>query len=148
MSFDPAAHGWTKWESVGYAERTGPFWTRQDGAGWAFGVLIEDRHLNRGGIVHGGMLATLADIALGRTAWEHVRPLGCATIQLNMHYVAAAKLGQFVEARAELVRATSSLVFLRGQCRAGKRPIAMADGVWKILAEGRRLGSPNPDDAQ
>jgi len=137
MTFDPAAQGWKTFETVGFGELAGPFWARREGEGWAYGLLVEARHLNRGGIVHGGLLATFADIAMGRTAWERVRPNGCATAQLNMHYVAPAKVGDFIEARAEIVEMTRSLVFVHARCAAGKRVIVAADGIWKILREGR-----------
>ena len=143
MSFDPAAQGWKAWDTVGFTDLTGPFWLRNEGERWAYGLLVEARHLNRGGIVHGGLLATFADIAMGRTAHDRIKPNSCATVQLNMHYVAPARAGDFVEARAEIVEATRSLVFARAHCAAGKRVIATADGVWKILREGRNPMSPD-----
>ncbi len=107
---------------------------RREGEAWAYGFVVEDRHLNRGGITHGGMIATFLDIVMGRTAHDSIRPRSCATIQLNLHYVSASNPGEFVEARAETVKTTSTLVFSRATCTAEGRVVAMADGVWKILA--------------
>ena len=56
-----------------------------------------------------------------------------ATVQLNVHFVNAMKIGEFAVVRAELVRATRSLVFMRGIMSVGERVIAAGDGVWKIL---------------
>ncbi len=137
MTFDPVAQGWKTWDTVGFANLTGPYWSRREGETWAYGMMIEDRHLNRGGIVHGGLLATLVDIAMGRTAYERIKPNSCATAQLNMHYVAPARTDDFVEVRAEIVETTRSLVFVRALAVAAKRTIVGADGVWKILREGR-----------
>ena len=44
------------------------------------------------------------------------------------------EFGEFAEIEVEIVRATRSLVFLRGVMRVGDRVVATADGVWKILA--------------
>jgi acyl-coenzyme A thioesterase PaaI-like protein len=38
-----------------------------------------------------------------------------------------------MEARAEAVRATKSIIFVRGQITVGERIVATADGVWKRL---------------
>jgi uncharacterized protein (TIGR00369 family) len=137
MTVDPGAAGWKHWETVGFTGLAGPFWAKPEGEAWAYGILVEERHLNRGGIVHGGLLATFVDIAMGRTCYERIKPNSCATAQLNLHYVAPARTGDFIEARAEIVEVTRSLVFARALCVAAKKPIVSADGVWKILREGR-----------
>lgn len=58
---------------------------------------LEPHHLNPGGIVHGGVLATLLDACIGlalRTRLgmetEHV------TIQLDVHYLAPARTGALI----------------------------------------------------
>jgi len=84
-------------------------------------------------VVHGGALATAFDVALGNASWDAASQKPCATVQLNIHYVGALQLGEFAEIAVELIKATRSLVFLRGTMRVDSRIIATADGVWKIL---------------
>ena len=139
MTIDPAAQGWTIWQTVGFTELAGPLWSRRDRESHAYAFLVEDKHLNRGGIVHGGMLATFADIVMGRAAYDRVKPRTCATIQLNMHYISAANGGDFVEGRAEVIRVTRSLVFVHGRCLVAGNTVAMTDGIWKILGESRKF---------
>ena len=133
--FDPAAAGWEqlRWHEDGFPTLVGPFWSRKSDAGWTYGLLAEDRHSNAHGIVHGGMLVTFLDQILGITCWEAAKRDPVVTIQLNTHFVSAARAGEFIEARAEAVRATRSVVFVRGQLTLGERIIATADGVWKRL---------------
>jgi len=57
----------------------------------------------------------------------------CATIQLNTHFIAAVQIGDLVEGRAEMVRVTRSLVFVRGMLFVGDRTVAAIDGIWKVL---------------
>jgi uncharacterized protein (TIGR00369 family) len=120
----------------GYSALIGPLLTRRDAQGWASGVVVEAKHLNARGVVHGGLIASLADNALGMLVWETLDRKPCATVQLNVQYVAAGREGDFLVVRGEIVRATRSVVFVRGLVTAEERTIAMADGVWK------RLGSP------
>lgn len=133
--FDPAAAGWHvfPWHAEGFPTLVGPFWAKQEADGMAYGLVAEDRHSNAHGIVHGGMLVTFLDQILGATCWEAAQRDAVVTIQLNTHFVAAARAGEFLEARAEAVRATKSIVFVRGQITVGERIVATADGVWKRL---------------
>ena len=134
-AFDPAAAGWKRMRPDGYPALIGPFWFRKDaeGHGFRYGFVAEARHLNLGGVVHGGMLMSFADDALGATVWEAVGRKPCTTVQLSTQFIAPVKLGEFVEGRGEVLRATRSVVFVRGLVTVGERSIVHADGVWKIL---------------
>ena len=133
--FDPAAAGWKpfQWHAEGFPTLVGPFWSKREGDGWAYGLLAGPQHGNAHGIVHGGMLATFLDQILGATCWEAAKRDPVVTIQLNTHFVSAARAGEFLEARAEAVRTTKSIVFVRGEITVGDRIVATADGVWKRL---------------
>lgn len=75
-------------------------------------VTVDDRHRNYFGGCHGGLLATLAD-----TTSFFPRPFlpsgrEVATTQLNVSYVRAARVGDVLTARAEVLhlgRRTASL---------------------------------------
>ncbi|GGG37969.1 hypothetical protein GCM10010964_27270 [Caldovatus sediminis] len=138
---DPAAIGWERVRDSGFPEAIGAFWMRREGEGTrAYGVLTDPRHNNGRGVVHGGILASIMDHALGKTVREAVRPLRCATIQLDLHYLAPVMPGDFVEARGEVVRRTRSVVFVRGHLAVGGRQVLSANGIWKVLESSRREG--------
>ena len=142
MSFDPEAEGWAPRPPVGFTGLTGPLWSRPEGDGWAYGVLAEPRHANGHGIVHGGMLVTLLDNTLGLTVWHATGLRPSVTMQLNTHFLAAARPGEFLEARGEILRLANSVAFVRGTLSVGDRLVAAADGVWKVLAA--KPGTPRP----
>ncbi|WP_338663752.1 PaaI family thioesterase [Pararoseomonas sp. SCSIO 73927] len=145
MNFDPEAAGWSRRPPVGFSAHTGPYWSRPEGNGWAYGLLVEPYHLNGHGITHGGLLMTMLDNTLGLTAWHATDQKPAVTMQMNTHFIAAAHPGEFLEARGEVVRLAKSVIFLRGQLTVGERLVAAADGIWKVLAvrPGPRLeGDP------
>ena len=130
---DPARHGWTIREEAGLMRLLGPIWSRQEDGVWRYGFTAEERHLNRSAIVHGGMLMAFADEALGRTASLANDRTAQVTIQLDTHFVASAKAGEFVTAECRVVRRSRSLLFMAGTLTAGGRIVATATGVWKVL---------------
>jgi uncharacterized protein (TIGR00369 family) len=135
LTFDPAAAGWTVEERTGFAALVGPIWARRDEGGLAYGFLAEAKHANLRGVVHGGMLMTFADSALGRIVAEALERRPIATIQLDTHFLAPAKPGDFVEARGRIVRKTRSVVFVEGMLTVKGHGVSRSYGIWKVLKE-------------
>lgn len=127
----------------GFVDLVGPVYVRQ--ADGAFGFRAEEKHANLIGVVHGGMLMSLADRALGVAAMRAADGANCVTIELGMQFVGAGRIGTWIEARPFVVRRTGSLVFLRGEVVSGGDVLASASGVWKILR--RRPSEPVPGAA-
>jgi acyl-coenzyme A thioesterase PaaI-like protein len=127
------AVGWKPVPAKDYPAMIGPFFARRAGEGWEYAFLPEQRHLNIGGVVHGGMLMSFMDDVLGMTVWEAAGRKPVTTVQLNHHFIAPGRLGELVVGRGEVLRATRSVVFIRGTLSAGGRTLVHGDGVWKIL---------------
>ena len=155
MSANPAAtdaahleaNGWERMTGTHFNAAAGPFWLRGERGDRVAGLLSEERHGNGYvGTVHGGVLMTFADIALGTGVVDAVETRGCVTLQLQMQFTATAPIGSFLTCKPELVRRTSQIVFVRGLIMAGERTIASADGMWKLLDPAKlasiRSGQP------
>ncbi|MBA2546895.1 MAG: PaaI family thioesterase [Burkholderiaceae bacterium] len=131
--FDPAHHGWTQRPLDGFFSVVGPLWARREADAWAYGLLADARHGNRAGLVHGGMLMTLIDQAASAVAWEAVDRKRCVTIQLDTHFIAASRPGQFIEARSRVARRTAELVFVQTSLSVQGAEIAVASGIMKVM---------------
>lgn len=114
-----------------FTEPLGPLFIRDDGSGFAFRATM--RHCNARGVVHGGMLMTFADQALGLTVQRALGSLDVATVSLNCDLVAGAVPGDLIEGEAEVTRISRSIVFVRGTLRCGERILMNASGLWKRL---------------
>ncbi|MBJ6128091.1 PaaI family thioesterase [Microvirga splendida] len=135
--FDPPDAGWTvRDDEPGLMTLVGPLWQHGEGESLRFGFVAEEKHLNRRGVVHGGMLMAFADQALGLTAREVNGGLPQATIQLDTQFIAPVGVGEFVEVAAQVVRRTRSILFMRGTLVVGERAVASAQGIWKVLGAG------------
>jgi uncharacterized protein (TIGR00369 family) len=134
-AFDPAAHGWQIINNTPFGDLVGPIWKHETPERLRWGFVVEAKHLNRSGNLHGGMLMTFADQSMAMTARQAIGGKRHATIELNTQFIGTVRLGQFVEAHAEVVRATRSVVFMEVKMFVGGRIVVSANGIWKILDE-------------
>ncbi|MCX7311521.1 MAG: PaaI family thioesterase [Alphaproteobacteria bacterium] len=137
--FDPAAAGWERYDADGFIGLVGPFWQRpkkdQAGESFDYAFMAEKKHHNLRGVVQGGMLMTFADRSMGRTCFYPNERQPQATIQLDMHFIDAVQIGEFVEAKCKVVRRTRSVIFMSADLVVGSRVVATANGVWKTLGK-------------
>jgi acyl-coenzyme A thioesterase 13 len=116
-----------------YVELIGPLYSRGEGAALQIGLRAERKHCNQRGTVHGGILATLADIALGYAmAFATKPPTNLVTANLSLDFAGAAREGDWLETAVDIQRQGSRLAF--GNCyvsRDGER-IVRASAVFLV----------------
>lgn len=115
-----------------YVNHIGPFYYQPDAEGhMQVALKVEPRHLNGGGIMHGGCLLSLADTALYVFALDSLRTSGGVTMQLDAQFLSPGMLGDTVIATGEITRAGKSTIFGRGQIKVGERMVMSFSGVIK-----------------
>jgi len=98
-----------------YVELIGPLYSRGEGAQLQIALRAERKHCNQRGTVHGGILATLADIALGYAmAFATTPPTNLVTANLSLDFAGAAREGDWLETRVDIQKQGSRLAF--GNC--------------------------------
>ena len=100
---------------------------------WRFFLDLTARHANVGGVCHGGVLLSLADIGMGAAAYQVKGRLPAATIEMSTYFVAAARPGNRVHGCSRLVRAVKNLVFMEAEMWSQDRLVVTASGIWKVL---------------
>jgi uncharacterized protein (TIGR00369 family) len=119
----------------GFIAVNGPLYLKKLDAGVLLGFRVERRHCNPMGICHGGMIATFCDMLLPISAHYLSGELErrfLPTINLQVDYLAASKLGAWVQGEAQLLRATRSMVFMQGVVSADGEAVARVSGIFKI----------------
>lgn len=111
----------------------GPLYARKRrGQELSVGLRIEEKHTNSRGICHGGVLATLADLALGYAM--HVRAdgkMGFVTAHLAVDYAGSARIGDWIESKVEIQRMGTRLAFANCYLIAGSgRRIVRASAIF------------------
>ena len=96
----------------------------------------ESHHCNMRGVVHGGMLMTLADMTLGQAVWETTDNASCVTLNMQTQFLRPVRAGELIEVLPEMTRRTRALVFMRGDFTVAGEIVMTASSVWKLLGEG------------
>lgn len=99
-------------------------------------LQVGAQHLNRQGILHGGITAMLLDNALGASASLAIDPSGshpCSTMTLNIAYLAPGQPG-LVTATGQLVGGGAKVKFVQGELRHQDGTlIATATGAFRKM---------------
>ena len=115
----------------------GPLYEKRDGEAVSVGVVIEQKHTNSRGICHGGVLATIADLALGYAMLAKSGDQGSfLTAHLAVDYAGSARPGDFVHSSVEIQRVGSRMAFANCYLMAGGKPIVRASAIFARGGKG------------
>ncbi len=118
-----------------FLEANGPFFYKEEGIGFVVALRIEEKHCNAKGFAHGGLLLTLADVALGyNTAFSKNPPLSMVTTSMSADFASSARIGDWVEARVEVGRVGQRVAFANAYLYVGEERIVRTSAVFTILA--------------
>ena len=100
---------------------------------FVMGFRVHPHMCNPAGGLHGGMMMTVADLvgAMGGGTLAGLRKF-LPTVNMTFDFVAPAKVGDWVEGRPELVRATRTLLFTNIYLTVGEEKILRASSICKI----------------
>lgn len=111
----------------------GPLYARGKGAGLVLALRAERRHCNMRGTVHGGILATLADITIGYSlAFSTEPPTAAVTTNLTLDFLSSAQAGDWLEAKVEFHKLGSRVAFGNCYISRGEERIARASAVFLV----------------
>src|SRR5258706_2558152 len=112
-----------------FNEMVGPFYERRSGNEVSLGLRIEERQCNSRDICHGGLLATLADLALGYSALAVGGQSSFVTVSLSLDFAGSAKAGDWVESDVEVHKSGARLAFANGYLVANGVRIVRASAI-------------------
>lgn len=128
------ADGWTRLPTHKFSAAIGPTWLRLGEGGPTIALFADEAITNENiGVVHGGALLTFTDIAFGAAISHLLQGVNCVTAQIQYQFASAVKVGALITCQPEIVRSTSSMVFVRGLIMADDRIAGSGDGIFKLL---------------
>lgn len=99
-------------------------------------LLLDQRHLNPEGLIHGGVLTAFAEFVLYRSIGDvlgHERCYPC--IELNTQFIAGAQAGRWLYGESQILRQTGSLVFAAGELFDQQRRVSLVSAIFKLMDE-------------
>ncbi|WDG54019.1 PaaI family thioesterase [Pseudomonas chlororaphis] len=116
-------------------ELIGPVYCRGSGLQLEIGLRADRRHANGRGTVHGGILATLADIGMGYAmAFASDPPLPLITASMHLDYLGAVQVGEWIDVRLEHSKRGRQMAFATVTLQVGERVVARANAVFAVPA--------------
>jgi acyl-CoA thioesterase len=98
-----------------------------------FDLTVRPEHMNPHGIVHGGVVYTLVDYAMGGALTSQLGPgERCSTLEVKINYLAPVTNGRLM-AEAQVVGRTKRIGVLEARVHADNdRLVAVATGTFYI----------------
>ncbi|MGH8709034.1 MAG: PaaI family thioesterase [Burkholderiales bacterium] len=119
-----------------FNELVGPLHEKRATGVVSIGLQVADKHCNSRGFCHGGVLATLADLALGYALMAKTGSRsGFVTAHLDLDYAGAAERGDWIHSEVEVQRVGSRLAFATGYLCVGENRVVRMSGIF--AAPGR-----------
>jgi acyl-coenzyme A thioesterase 13 len=111
----------------------GPAYCRGEGLQLEIGLRADNRHANGRGTVHGGVLATLADIGMGYAmAFSSEPPLPLITASMTLDYLGAVQVGEWMVVRLEHHKRGRQMAFATASLQVGEKVVARASAVFAV----------------
>ena len=103
---------------------------------------VVNDHMNMHSIAHGGMLATLADSALGYNI-SRLAQRGVVTAQMNLEFLSAVQEGDWLEAYVTMDKQGSRLIFASCELRVADRRVLKTTAIFAVRPKD---GTPQQSD--
>ncbi|MDP3738323.1 MAG: PaaI family thioesterase [Hyphomonadaceae bacterium] len=103
------------------------------------GLHTREPHCNSRGLLHGGLIAALADNAMGLSCVQVLigqgrKPEGgLVTVSMSTDFIGTAKLGQWLAVDTQYVKTGRTLCFAQAFVTADGEVIARADARFRVL---------------
>jgi acyl-coenzyme A thioesterase PaaI-like protein len=113
--------GWRTWPHDNFETHAGPFYSRVQHGKILNRFIVEPRHINGGGSVHGGCLMTFADYSCFTIADSYIDGRA-VTVNLSGDFLGPGSLGDVMESTGEVTRAGGRIIYVRGLITANGKP--------------------------
>ena len=111
-----------------------PIYSKRTENAVIMGLRLARPHTNARGLIHGGLIAALADNAMGYscaqvTGWVS----SFVTISLSIDFIGSAATGQWLSVESDVIRTGSTICFAQSLIKADDIVIARANGTFRVV---------------
>lgn len=111
-----------------------PLYAKKTDKAVILGLRLAKPHTNARGLIHGGLIAALADNAMGyscaqATGWK----TSFVTVSLTVDFIGGASIGQWLAVESDVIRTGSTICFAQALIKADDVTIARASGTFRVV---------------
>ena len=111
-----------------------PLYSKRTDKAVIIGLRLAKPHTNGRGLIHGGLIAALADAAMGHSCAHCMGSVSSlVTISLAVDFVGTAQVGQWLAVETEVIKTGSTICFAQSLIKADDVVIARANGTFRVV---------------
>jgi uncharacterized protein (TIGR00369 family) len=111
-----------------------PLYSKKTEKAVIMGLRLAKAHTNARGLIHGGLIASLADNSMGYSCAQATNwTTSFVTVTLSVDYVGSAGIGQWLAVEFEVIKTGSTLCFAQALIKADGIVIARANGTFRVV---------------
>ena len=112
-----------------------PIYAKRTEKAVIMGLRLGRPHTNGRGLIHGGLIAALADNAMGHSCGHQMRrvDLSLVTIGLAVDFVGTAEVGQWLAVETEVIKTGRTICFAQSLIKADGVVIARANATFRVV---------------
>lgn len=122
-----------------------PLYSRKTADAVFIGLRLAKPHTNSRGLIHGGLIATLADNAMGLSCGAKLgggRPR-LVTVGLAVDFIGTAEIGQWLAVESDVIKTGGTLCFAQCRITANGTIIARANGTFRVIRKDDEVTDRN-----
>ncbi|WP_063687753.1 PaaI family thioesterase [Bradyrhizobium stylosanthis] len=111
-----------------------PLYAKKTDKAVVIGLRLAKPHTNGRGLIHGGLIAALADNAMGyscaqATGWT----TSFVTVSLTVDFAGSAEIGQWCSIESDVIKTGKTICFAQCLVKADDAVIARASGTFRVV---------------
>ena len=115
-----------------------PLYSQRTDRAVILGLRLAKPHTNSRGLIHGGLIAALADNAMGYSCAQVMSgvmggPSSLVTISLAVDFIGTAQIGQWLAVESEVIRTGHTICFAQSLIKADEAVIARANATFRVM---------------
>ena len=115
-----------------------PLYSQRTDRAVILGLRLAKPHTNSRGLIHGGLIAALADNAMGYSCAQVMSgvmggPSSLVTISLAVDFIGTAQIGQWLAVESEVIRTGHTICFAQSLIKADEAVIARANATFRVV---------------
>ena len=111
-----------------------PLYAKRTDKAVILGLRLAKPHTNGRGLIHGGLIAALADNAMGHSCAQMMGGASSlVTISLAVDFVGTAEVGQWLAVESEVIKTGRTICFAQSLIKANDAVVARANASFRVV---------------